>query len=101
MNHYDLETNSRFENIVSLKEAYGDAMRAVSHCMQIYFEDMKVSEIQEFLYVFFPFMFGIYPYTVVTDIQRDAMEQAGVNYAFMSIYEITYHCICRLLGVRE
>lgn len=45
---------------------------------------------QDFIFSFFPFMFGIYPHTVVTEKQREAMTQAKVNYVYMSIYEITY-----------
>ena len=45
------------------------------------------SEKQDFIYTFFPFMFGIYLYTFVTVKQRTAMEEAGVNYVFLSIYE--------------
>ncbi len=52
---------------------------------------------QDFIYSFFPFMFGIYPYTRVTDKQKEAMRQANVNYVFMSIYEITYAQVKRLL----
>ena len=44
-------------------------------------------------------MFGIYPYTVVTEKQREAMTQAKVNYVYMSIYEITYAEVKKLLGV--
>ncbi len=98
MNHYDMESNSREEYLISFKRAYGDSLRTVTLCLETYFTDMKVSEIQDFLYVFFPFMFGIYPYTVVNDKQKFAMEKAEVNYVFMSIYEITYSCIIRLLG---
>ncbi len=98
MNHYDMESGSRPERVTEFKRAYGDSLRAVTLCLETYFPNMKVSEIQEFLYVFFPFMFGIYPYTVVNDMQRKAMEDAGVNYVFLSIYEITYNCIKRLLG---
>ena len=58
---------------------------------------MSQEEKQGFIYTFFPFMFGIYPYTFVTEKQRAAMEQAGVNYVFQSIYEITYNCVIRLL----
>ena len=43
-------------------------------------------------------MFGIYPYTVVTEKQREAMMQAKVNYVYMSIYEITYAEVKKLLG---
>ncbi len=101
MNLYDIETNSRYENMVSFKRAYGDALRTVTLCLETYFQDMKVSDIQNFLYVFFPFMYGIYPYTVVNDVQRSAMEDAGINYVFMSIYEITYSCVRRLLEIKE
>ena len=58
---------------------------------------MSVEEIQDFVYIFFPFMFGIYPYTAVTDRQRKAMRQANVDYVCQSIYEITYACLVRLL----
>ena len=38
--------------------------------------DMNVTDIQNFIYIFFPFMFGIYPYTSVTEKQKAAMEEA-------------------------
>ena len=62
---------------------------------------MTPEEIQRFLYAFFPFLFGIYPYTVVTDKQKQAMEAAGVNYAFLSIYDITYSFVKMLLEATE
>ncbi|MEY8335960.1 hypothetical protein AALB53_23225, partial [Lachnospiraceae bacterium 47-T17] len=46
---------------------------------------------------FFPFMFGIYPYTVVTEKQKQAMERANVNYVYMSVYEIVYAEVKKLL----
>ncbi len=97
MNHYDMEAGSREENLTSFKIAYGNALRIVTQCLEFYFPEMSVNDIQSFIYIFFPFMFGIYPYTVVDDKQRKAMEQAGVNYVFKSIYEITYDCVRRLL----
>lgn len=44
--------------------------------------DMSEADIQNFIYTFFPFMFGIYPYTVVTAKQRAAMKEAGINYVY-------------------
>lgn len=44
-------------------------------------------------------MFGIYPYTVVSDKQRKAMDIAEVNYVYMSVYEITFAEIKRLLNI--
>ena len=98
MNHYDLESSSRPEKLVEFKVAYGNSLKTVMHGLEKYFPELPIAEKQRFLYTFFPFMFGIYPYTVVTEKQRAAMEEAGVNYVFLSIYEITYNCARMLLG---
>lgn len=97
MNHYDLESSSRHERLTEFKIAYGDSLRTVMHCLEQYFPEMPIADKQRFLYTFFPFMFGIYPYTFVTEKQRTAMEEAGVNYVFMTIYEIVYNCVRGLL----
>ena len=60
--------------------------------------DMSVEDIQNFIYIFFPFMFGIYPYTAVTENQREAMKDAGINYVYQTVYELTCSCLLRLLG---
>ncbi len=97
MNHYDMETGSRPEHLAAFKVVYGESIRTVMSALNKYFPDMGVSEKQDFIYTFFPFMFGIYPYTFVTEKQRTAMEEADVNYVFMTIYEITFNCVKRLL----
>ncbi|MCM1499721.1 MAG: TetR/AcrR family transcriptional regulator [Clostridium sp.] len=101
MNHYDMETGSRPEHLKSFKVVYGESLRTVMYGLDKYFPDMSVSEKQDFVYTFFPFMFGIYPYTVVTEKQKTAMEDAEVNYVFMTIYEITFHCVRKLLNVNR
>lgn len=98
MNHYDLEANSRMENLVAFKRAYGASMDALSRCLEKFFPRMTAADIQGFLYAFFPFLFGIYPYTVVTDKQRAAMNQAHVRFPQLTIYEITNSMVRKLLG---
>jgi len=98
MNNYDMESNSRPERLVSFKAAYGKSLRNVRALLDKFCPEMKEEEKQSFLYVFFPFMFGIYPYGEVTDKQRKAMEDAGVDFAYQSVYDITYQCLIRLLG---
>lgn len=98
MNHYDMETSSRPEHLAAFKVVYGESIRTVMSALNQYFPNMTVSEKQDFIYTFFPFMFGIYPYTFVTEKQRTAMEQANVNYVFMTIYEITFNCVKKLLN---
>ncbi len=94
MNLYEIETTSRPENLAEFKVAYGEALRTVSAALDKYF---PAADKQDFIYTFFPFMFGIYPYTTVTEKQRAAMKKAGVDYAGMTIYEITSQCVKKLL----
>lgn len=99
MNHYDMEDNSRIERLIEFKVVYGQSLAEVRNCLDKFFPEMTVQDKQDFIFSFFPFMFGIYPYTVVTEKQREAMTQAKVNYVYMSIYEITYAEAKKLLGV--
>ena len=99
MNNYDMEANSRPELLTSFKVAYGTSIRNIRRLLQKFCPDMTVGAIQNFIYIFFPFMFGIYPYTAVTDKQRAAMKEANVDYVYQSIYEITHTCLCRLMEV--
>ena len=97
MNLYDMEGNSRMDNLVAFKVVYAQALRSVSGCLEKFFPQMTPGDIQEFLYVFFPFLFGVYPYTTATDKQKEAMELAHVNYAQYSVYEIVRSFVSRIL----
>lgn len=89
MNLYDMEGNSRLENLVDFKRAYAGALGAVTRCLEKAFHHLTVDETQSFLYAFFPFLFGVYPYTSHTEKQLAAMEAAQVAYTPASIYELT------------
>lgn len=97
MNHYDMEENSREERLCEFKVAYGNSLKAVDSLLQKFCADMDESARQDFLYSFFPFIYGIYPYTVVTDKQKKAMEQAKVGYTYHSIRDIACTCAKKLL----
>ena len=98
MNMYDLEENSRMERLKEFKEAYGNSIQAILLCLHKFFKDMTEKEMHEFIYFFFPFMFRIYPYAVVTKKQKKAMEEVGIDYQRYSIYELAYMGIKKLLG---
>ena len=98
MNNYDMEANSRQELLNTFKESYGRSMKLMSKLLQKFCPDMSVIDIQNFIYTFYPFMFGIYPYTAVTEKQRMAMKEAGINYVYQSVYELTFSCLIRLLS---
>jgi len=98
MNNYDMEANSRQELLNTFKQSYGGSMHRMCMLLGKFCPDMSVTDIQNFIYIFFPFMFGIYPYTAVTEKQKTAMKEAGINYVYQSVYELTYGCLIRLLG---
>ena len=97
MNNYDMESNSREELLVSFKRAYGQSLQYFREILGKYCTGMSDAEAEQIIYVFFPFMFGIYPYAEVTAKQMAAMKDAEVDYKYQSIYEITYNCLIRLL----
>ena len=98
MNNYDMEANSRQELLNTFKQSYGRSMHLMCMLLEKFCPDMNVTNIQNFIYTFFPFMFGIYPYTAVTEKQKTAMREAGINYVYQTVYELTCSCLIRLLG---
>ena len=79
MNLYDMEANSRLENLVAFKRAYAASLRAVAGCLERFFPAMTGRD------------------TSATEKQRAAMEAAGVDYAGLSVYEIVRPMVERLL----
>ena len=98
MNLYDMEANSRPERLAEFKVAFGASLETVGRMIAQYIPEMNGAERERFLYAFFPFIYGIYPYTSVTEKQKEAMEQAGIPYVYQSAFELTYKCIQKLLG---
>ena len=98
MNHFDMEANSRPEKLAEFKVAYGASLETVIRMVQRYIPEMGEAERQQFLYAFFPFIYGIYPYTSVTEKQKTAMEQAEIPYVYQSAYDLTYTCLKKLLN---
>ena len=98
MNNYDMEANSRQELLMAFKQSYGRSMQLMCMLLEKFCPDMSEADIQKFIYTFYPFMFGIYPYTAVTEKQKTAMKEAGINYVYQTVHELTYSCLIRLLG---
>jgi len=98
MNHFDMEENSRPECLRDFKVAYGASIEALRRCLAKFFPGMDARARQDFLYAFLPFLYGIFPYTTVSAKQRRAMSDAGLNFVYMSVYDIAYNCIRALLG---
>ena len=98
MNMYDMEENSRMEELIEFKKAYGNAIDMVKKCVNKFFKEMSDNEKNEFIFLFFPLMYGIYPYAEVTKKQQKAMKISDVPFEYLSIYEITHKGILKLLS---
>ena len=101
MNLYEMEANSRPERLAEFKVAYGASLNAVSRMAEKYVPEMDEAARQQFLYAFFPFIYGLYPYTSVTEKQKTAMKQAGIPYVYQSAYDLTCTCLKKLLNGKE
>jgi len=97
MNNFDMEENSRGELLTSFKRAYGQSIKNFRMILEKHCSGLSRSEADQIIYVFFPFMFGIYPYAEVTAKQKEAMKEAEVDYKYQTIYEVTYNCLIQLL----
>lgn len=98
MNNYEMEANSRIELLIDFKLSYGASLKLFARIAEKFCPDMSARDIKDLVYMFFPFMFGIYPYTAVTEKQRKAMEKAEIDYNYQTVYEITYPYLLKLLG---
>ena len=98
MNLYDMECNSRLENLVEFKHAYADALVVIRRCLEKFFPRMTAADIREFELDFFPFLFGVYPYTSHSEKQKAAMELAGVEHEECSAGKIVKDFAARVLG---
>ena len=97
MNHFDMEANSRQEIIIEFKVSFGNSIKLVSNIIKKFCSKKTDKQIQGFIYSFFPFVYGIYPYAIVNSKQKKAMNKAKVGYTYHTIYELAYSCIKKLL----
>ena len=69
-----------------------------SRCLERCFPQMTQEEVQTFLYAFFPFLFGVYPYSMPTEKQEEAMKLAHVRPVRRSVYQLVRSLVVKLLS---
>lgn len=77
MNMYEIEEHSSLEALTDFKRAFAAAIAVVDGLLTQMTPPLDEADRQAFIYAFFPFMYGIYPYTAVTDKQHAAMAAIG------------------------
>ncbi len=97
VNLYDMEENSRKKRLVEFKKAYGRSKEAFAGLLKKAFPEKSEEERGEMLIVTFEFLHGIYPYAHATVKQKEAMDEAGVQYEEKTIYEHALNGLKRIL----
>ena len=97
MNNYDMEENSRLECLTSFKIAYLKTISTFSKLLSKFNPLLSKKDINDIIYMFYPFIYALYPYSHVTDKQMKAMELAGHKWNKNTIYKLTYNFMMRIL----
>ena len=98
MNLYDLEENCSLDDLTVFKQEYRRALDTVERLLTTYFPQMNTSARDRFIYIFFPFMFGLYPYANITQKQKQAMIAAGIKFPTQRVYDFAYQTVFSLLN---
>lgn len=97
VNLYDLEENSRMERLVNFKTAYGNSRKALWKLIRKCYPKIKDYEIKDFMKIFLPYLHGIYPYAYATDKQIEAMDRVGINHEKITIKDLVYLGLIKML----
>lgn len=97
VNIYEIEAESREENLVLFKRAYGAAIEALRACLRRFFPALEKTDEEVFIYAFLPFLFGVYPYAHATQKQISAMQEAGVEVPSLSEFSLVSDFLKALL----
>lgn len=98
MNLYEMEENSRLENLIAFKRVYRAAVDNLRGMLEKYKPRWDGEHIDRFLYSFLPFMYGVYPYAHATDKQLAAIEAAGAPTPGLSIFELADRFVRKMVS---
>lgn len=101
MNLYEIEEHSREERLEDYKRVYLSAVEEIRRCLRRTKPPLSEEEMRDFIYAFFPFMYGIYPYVHPTCKQCRAMDRVGISHPETDIYTICRRFLRRMLGRRS
>lgn len=85
MNMFEIEENSSVEQLTAFKRTFGRSFACVDALLAKAAPELDAAARRAFAYALFPFMYGIYPYTAVTEKQRAAMDVIGFDYSVYTV----------------
>lgn len=97
MNHYDMEQNSRVEQLAEFNMSYKRSVDALRNCLDKFCSDMSEEERHEVIICLYPFMYGVYPCVEISEKHEESMHRADVQQYFTSFYDVLFVEIKKLL----
>lgn len=88
MNLYEIEENSRLERLKDFKLVYKRSLDLLDRALSRFFPPMSQEDRSAFIYRFYPFLYGLYPYAYPTEKQKKAMEGVGMSLVRFSISDM-------------
>lgn len=97
VNMFEMEANSRVENITNFKLAFKESVSLLEQCLGKFF-NVKESEAEEITFTILPFLVGIYPYTSLTAKMKEAINKANFKYKFYTDRKLIKMGLEKILG---
>ncbi|MBQ7624259.1 MAG: TetR/AcrR family transcriptional regulator, partial [Clostridia bacterium] len=96
MNVYDMEGNSRVEQLTEFKRTYRALIETFERLFEKFLPGTDKAATKRLLYMFFPFMVGVYPFSNATKKQKEAMKNAGMSFDETGAYDLIYAFLIKL-----
>ena len=97
---FEMEAHSRVEALAEFKRGCKTLMAALDGCTAAFCPELDEGARARFAFAFLPFVYGVYPYSTVTEKQRMAMDQAERRYDPPERHEMVRSAVRMLLGGR-
>lgn len=99
INMFDIEAHSRLDCLIDFKRAFAQSFALVDALLQKTQPALDEEARQAFIYAFFPFMYGIYPYTATTEKQRAAVQAIGFKFTYYTPRDMILQTARNMLAV--
>ena len=96
-NFHEKEANCRREFIFDHKAAFSRVIDLMHDCLKKFFPEMSEDDIVRRLYIFFPFMHGLYRYVDITPVQEEAREASHILLGRTTLYDLAYAAVLQIL----
>lgn len=95
-NFNEIEDNSRPERLLEYKAAMQRVFEAFDVCLHKFLPKKSTQECFKIRFQFFPYLHGVYPYSHITEKQKEAMDKVGTPHPKMTVYDLTYSLLSKL-----